>query len=682
MEYRVGGLSRLDDARQRALDLVHDLPADSRVAVLDTGEEGGGDEAEDDWIATPAQVRARINGLRVRPVRAPLVHQIERAAELLAKAGQVGQPSSSRLYVFSDRTTTSWDADAAKRVKMPDGIEAVYVDLGVEKPTDLGIDKVEVKPLLAPPGAQLTVHVEVRAVGGDFDAGLLCQIDGESSPASKRVQLAAGKTAAYDFTLKAPTPVRPPSAPEGVYTEAHQIAVKFTTPDDLAFKDDLAHDNIRYATFFVRDDSKRQGRKMLALADDPNAARIWQVALQAYLPYHPYEGFTGEVRPAADAAKLQAADLKPYRAVWLFQTARALPESFWKALQEYVSDGGGLAIVPPVDEMAAADLTAWNNAGVLHRLLPARLRELTGPKEPLHLYWGTFKPNHPLTRPFFDWRRGANPDFADEALKPFVNRYWDVEPIEGKSLVVSTYDNEKASPALVELTRGDAKEEETRGRVLLFTTTLDRREVAPGRDWNNFYTDSSFGLELVNETCKYLAGDAAEENPNFVCGVPVVLPLPESAPRGVYRLDAPDPDLTESERTITVGKDDKSIEVRAASAPGQYTLFDPNRNRYTAFSMNVSPDESRLDRLPADEIEKALGRGSVVTVEPGGSLNDALAKRTKDAQATDPPPAPVSLLPTLMVLTLLFLTLEGLFANWFYRRPAAAAGAPAGEGAA
>src|SRR4029077_18672699 len=103
--------------------------------------------------------------------------------------------------------------------------------------------------------------------------------------------------------------------------------------------------------------------------------------------------------------------------------------------------------------------------------------------------------------------------------------------------------------------------------VLLFTTTLAMRDIGNFRRQHNFY-DSSFGVALINESCKYLAGDSAVEDPNFLCGVPVVLPLPASAPRGVYGLDAPDPDLTESERSITVGKDDKRLEVRAASAPG------------------------------------------------------------------------------------------------------------------
>ena len=685
MEYRVGGLSRLDDARQRALDLLHELPADSRVAVLDTGE-GPDDEVEDDWITAPAQLRSRINGLRVRPVRAPLARQIERAAEMLAKAGEGGEPSSRRLYVFSDRTTTSWDADAAQRIHLPDGVQVAYIDLGVEKPVDLGIDKVEVRPTVVPPGGEVNVHVEVRAVGGDFDANLLCQMDGEGSLATRRVKLSAGSRApaGFDFKLKAPTPVRPPGAAEGVVTEPHQVVVKFSAADDRPFQDDLPHDNIRYATFFVRDDSKRPGRQVLAIADKPEDALYWNAALKAYLQFHPFEGFVPEVRSAADAAKLRQKDLEPYRVICLYQTVKLLPEKdnkeFWKALEDYVNDGGGLAIVPPAAPLSPEGLNQWNETLDSHHLLPARLVDLTSAPEGKPVYWGEFNDNHPLTKPFHDWIRGANPDFADETLKPFVKRYWEINTDEEKSFVISTYADGRKSPALVELKRGEGDKEEKRGRVLLFTTRLNRPDPknSADKDWHNFY-DGSFGLVLINEACKYLAGDSAVENPNFECGAPVVLPLPASAPRGVYRLNTPDPDLTESERSITVATGDRTLEVRAASAPGTYTIFDPNRNLYTAFSLNVSPDESRLDRLPAGEIEKALGPGSVVTAVPGVSLNAALRDRAA-ATTAEPPPAPVDLLPALMMLTLLVLTFEGLLANRFYERPSsAAAGGPEGE---
>ncbi len=272
-----------------------------------------------------------------------------------------------------------------------------------------------------------------------------------------------------------------------------------------------------------------------------------------------------------------------------------------------------------------------------------------------------------MTAPFAKWKRGANPDFAAENLRPFVNRYWQVDPVKDAGVVIGSYADGVGSPALIERSVGE-------GRVVMFTTTLDRRQIAPNRDWNNFYTDSSFGLVLINEVCKYLAGDESGESLNFLCGTPVVLPLPDAAPRGVYRLDAPDQDLTESERSLTAGKDDHSLEVRAATAPGQYTLYDPGHNRFAAFSMNISPKEADLDRLPVQEIEAVFGPHSVLTPAPGASLNDALRERGRTTAPAESAPVVVGLLPTLMALTLLFLTFEGLLANRFYERPAAEAG--------
>ena len=51
-----------------------------------------------------------------------------------------------------------------------------------------------------------------------------------------------------------------------------------------------------------------------------------------------------------------------------------------------------------------------------------------------------------------------------------------------------------------------------RGRVLLFTTPMDRRHLYRkfGRPWND-YLNNSFYLVLVNKTVGYLAGDADED---------------------------------------------------------------------------------------------------------------------------------------------------------------------------
>jgi uncharacterized membrane protein len=663
MEYRVGGLSRLDDARQRALDLLHELPPDSQIAVFDTSDDAAGEEGADDWIPTPAQVRSRINGLRFRPVRAPLTGQIEKAADLLAKAGSNGEPSSRRLYVFSDRTTASWDADAAKRIKVPEGVQTVFIDLGVDQPANLGIEKIEVAPLVAPPGGTVTVPADLRAIGSDFEANLLCQLDDETSP-PQRVHLSAGSDRKV-FVLRAPTPVRPPGLGDAVVMEPHKVVVKFATLDDRPFKDDLPHDNIRFATFQVRDDPKRQGRRVLTLADDEKAARIWRAALEAYAISHPDTGFHCDLRMAADAAKLGAKELKPYHLVCLFQNVKPLPPKFWTDLAEYVRDGGGLVIVPPGEELTADQIARWNADAETAQLLPARLQAIADAKDHTPVNWAEFSKSHPLTRPFYEWIH-QNVDFASTELRPSVNRFWQVQPTENAQ-VVAAFADEAKSPALIERRLGQ-------GNVIQFTTTLDARGVPQKQEWHNYWVfGQTFGLVLVNEVCKYLAGEAPVGDFNFRCGEPVVLTLPPGAPRGAYRLDAPDADLSESERSLTVGEGELNLEVRAASAPGQYTLFDSNRNRSLAFSLNVDPTESRLDRLPLKEIEAVLGPGSVVAPDASGSLNEALKGRTETVAAAPPPPALVDLLPLLMVLTLLFLTCEGLLANRFYERPSSAA---------
>ena len=87
-------------------------------------------------------------------------------------------------------------------------------------------------------------------------------------------------------------------------------------------------------------------------------------------------------------------------------------------------------------------------------MLPARLAELKTAKEGKYYYWDEFDPNNPLTAPFAKWRRGANPDFAKEELKPFVNRYWRVDPVKDAGVVVGSYADGDRSPALVERSVG------------------------------------------------------------------------------------------------------------------------------------------------------------------------------------------------------------------------------------
>jgi hypothetical protein len=202
-----------------------------------------------------------------------------------------------------------------------------------------------------------------------------------------------------------------------------------------------------------------------------------------------------------------------------------------------------------------------------------------------------------------------------------------------------------------------------RGRVVLFTVVLDDRRFGKDRRWHNYWNESSFGLVLVNQVARYLAGDVSAEEVNFLCGQLVSVPLPaDTPPRAVFRLDGSDPDLTDSERTVQVPREAgevPSVTLPQAVAPGNFRLVDRQDQRAAAFSLNVRPEESQLDRLPQEDIEEVLGKDSVVRPRAEVKLGETL-------QAFRPPP--IELLPLLMILTLLVLTFEGVMANRFYRR--------------
>ena len=142
----VGGLSRLDDARQSHLELLHDLPEGSQVAVLDTGDDGSGDEGDDDWSSTPAQALRRSTACGPGGCKRRWSARSAGPPTCWPRRPRVVDRHHARLYVFSDRTATSWDADEAKRLKVPEGIDTAYIDLGVDEPRDLAIDSVDVTP--------------------------------------------------------------------------------------------------------------------------------------------------------------------------------------------------------------------------------------------------------------------------------------------------------------------------------------------------------------------------------------------------------------------------------------------------------------------------------------------------------------------------------------------------------
>jgi hypothetical protein len=142
---------------------------------------------------------------------------------------------------------------------------------------------------------------------------------------------------------------------------------------------------------------------------------------------------------------------------------------------------------------------------------------------------------------------------------------------------------------------------------------------------------------------------------NFTSGQSVPT-LPRSFIRRLPTYQVRGPNLTES---VTVGDDQSAVQFPQATAPGNYAVEDMEGGPVALFSVNMPPEESSLEQVPADQIEALFGPRSVVPVNFRTRLDVALSDHWRQ---------PVELFPYLMVALLLLLAFENLLANKFYRR--------------
>jgi hypothetical protein len=624
MEYTVNKKSKLDDAKQKALELLEELAPDSKVAVLDSGQPGSGE-----WATSLNDARSRIDKLVLRPANAPVTRQLGQAYHLfedLSQSEEAGEQVPRLLYVFSDRTAESWDDSEARNRPRPDNVTAVYVDLGEEKPADLAITSLRLERQVLAPGDKLEVTVTVQATGADFDTVLTCSIDAEAAGDQRPVKLQAGQQAAYTFERTADWAAGP-----------HRFEVRLAAPDSLPF------DDFRFGTFLVRD-----RRRTLTLVDNPDDAKFWAKALDVA------ERYRSTTRPASEAAGLDPQQLRTqYEAVCLFGV-RAPDAGLWGMLKGYLDKGGALIVVPG----QGLDKDAYNSKAA-QDVLPGEFKRLieTDSKEPEVPWLWDDAAAHPFVAPFLRWKKTADVDFFRPEKLARATRYWSVDPGSDERAVIVHYADDQKRPAVLE-----------KGKVLLFTTGFDGRRDEQGRPYWNNYLQSSFHLVLVNKAIGYLTGEATDPNVNLICGQTAVLP-PTDAPAAQYQLEGPG--LAGASVSLSWPGNGKPLEISpdVAAAPGNFVLTAAkDRQAVAGFSLNVRWEECNLAPLDPARIEGVFGPGSVVSASRATSWRKALESRRQ----------PVEAMPALLLVLLVALAVENLLANKFYRNPEQpAASAPA-----
>ncbi len=676
MGYTANDKTRLDEARRRALELLDELPEKSPIAVVTTDDPSGAL-----WETLP-EARKRIEKLDKphaggQPITTALSHGYQLFSKIETHDVEEPEHLPKLLAIFTDRAAASWEAGQVEDLKkLRDKIPApkpaqAVVDVGVEKPLNVGILSAEMKPQIISANQPATITVTVAASGpaelAPVEVVVLAKLSSSADAARQRAVVPYGQSRAVTFEFKNLKP------------GLHQIEFTLDAADKLMF------DNSHFLTFKVG-----EARRILTIADDPDGTAFWQISHQSKgefscLVVSPDQVFTAdggrtEVRypnPEKKGETLKD-DLRAFEVVCLFGVQnpdKPAGNTLWEKLRSYVEGGGKLLIIPGGDGLSVEGYTAGGNLmpGTFKTVLDTRRMEPAPPQQTAPgwdiprdgkngVTWFIDEKaiQHPLLRPFQGWQAKGNVDAVKNPRRAW--KYWDVAKAPEAITVVSYNDAEKPADrhaAVLERGVADSKEPtKMKGRVILLTTRLD----IPTREdpaWNDYWEleGSTWSVVFPWLLTRYLAGDTADAVFNYQAGQAVVVPLPKGGlPRGTKVLI----EWPGGAEALEVG--DKQTELRLGpprtNFAGNFKLsVEPNWR--DGFSLNVPAEESTLDKVPVEGIEDLTGKDTVVPLGKDVKLADIL-KVIVDQ--------PIDLFPWLLIAVLMLLAVEGLVANRFYRR--------------
>ena len=653
-ETEQGPWTCLDDARFRAMELIDELPPGSKVAVIDTSDRTA------DFALSIDEARKKIRDMKKpRASSRSVTTTLELAYGLFAQPKRETDLSDDLmpklLCVTSDRTVPSWDTtylpnlvELKERVPAPE-INSTYIDVGVDKPLNLAITGIEIRPQIVPANKPVEFTVLLEATGTTQENTVIVRFNEETEVLKQAVRVEPGTTREMTFRR------------DGLKPGLHQAEVTLQTSDALPA------DNIRYLTFRIR-----EPRKILLVADATpvlfaiggGSAAIGKVHETTVLLRRALEATTFyacDIVTTHEFLTWKPAQIGQFEAV-AFVGLVDPSEELWEKATAYVEGGGGqLIVMPGADEMLASGRDK-PPPGYQNKLLPGLFKkwiELDRKKPGITWTWDALKA-HGLLNDFKEWQKNPKIDFV--AKRPETWGYWVVEAKDKPSVIVSYADEseaEKRRPAILEKQIGQ------RGKVLMLTTPMDGRYE--GGVWND-YPSTSFYLVLANLALRYLTGDTEDAIFNFASGQSVIVKLPpdaDSRPK-TYYLNGPD--ITDSEAVIT--REDKQSLIRLGPdklrSAGNYEVLSDQSDKKSnlkpwrdGFSLNPTGEESNLDRVPIDQVEALFGPGSVATADKELKLKDILTGKFT---------APIELFPFLMILLLLFLAFENLLSNKFYKQ--------------
>lgn len=606
MDYRQANQTRLDAARDVALWLLSQFPAESEVAVLTPSLRSAVFQVD---LGAAEQ---RIDRLRTDHTGARLNEIVDEAYELIATS----ELQRREVYVFSDLTVASWSdrAGALRALATPSGVDQYVIDVGVENPTNVALGDVALSEQVLAESATLRLTTALDSLGIDGPRAVELYVVDDAGNRQKRdqvvVELTAGAPALCEFALA------------GLDTGPLQGQIAVLGEDGLAV------DNQRWFSAEV----VPPWRVLVAAPDpaDDYAFLVTEALAPASFRAAGRARFTCDVRPLS---AITNDPLTNYDALLILDPP-PLADAVWTRVESFAAAGRGVGIFLGRN---AAPPAQFNQPVAATRVLPGNLADQVRSVDD-SVYFAPETSSHPILAKL-RLRDGDVPwpDFP-------VYRHWAFDALADDAAVVARFAN--GEPALLERPVG-------RGRSVTMTTPVSDWS---GRDpWNLLPVgiDAWPFVILMNETALYLTGQK-DARFNFRSGEQIEVPIGAPLADGSYVLTDPS---GESSRQ-RVAKSSLALSIAAAETVGNYRVRAGGEGGLDrGFSVNLAADESRLDRLDAAGLDEVLGKDRYRLARSRDEIDRDINLGRVGRE----------LFPWLILAAALVLGIEQVLANRFYR---------------
>jgi hypothetical protein len=603
MEYVHSNESRLEKAKQTALELVEKLPEDATVAVSDLGRAAHG------YAPDLNAAASRLQNLRATAEARPLVDAVLDSIKLAAEQADRRQ----EVFVFTDLSQGAWNDEGLKEINdalvAASDVRIYVVDCGVADPKNASLGELQVRRSVLRPGEPLHIEAEIASNLKGEPPLVELSLQDEDGKLQKRGEAIA----TFDEQGKGRVTFEIADLPLGT----HQGSIEMATTDPLMV------DNTRYFTVEVRPPAN-----VLLLATRQADALFVENALGASLGEE--SRFDVAVKTFAELEKTQLDD---FHAVALLDPGPLTTEA-WSLLWDFASGGGGVGIF--LGHNAVGQLDSFNSEAA-QRLLPSKLKRVSHAE--------TYLRPRRLDHPALAGLRNYAEELPWQICLVF--QYWTFDkPLNAEAYVIAGFANDK--PALIERPAG-------RGRVLVSTTPFsDPREPEGREPWNVLPAEPWPFVALVDQLIGYLAQDG-DERLDYLAGETARVRLTPQQQVASYVLHMPDGQA--GSRVATTGDDELAVSVTDELGNYRLTAGGASQRLNRGFSVNADGMVSDLTRCDPKKLTAALPKDRFRLAENLEAVEEYVDVGRSGRE----------LFPWMIGLVAIIWGAEHLLANRFYR---------------